>query len=60
MIANKKWKSLIINNTSEGELFQMRMLQDFKDFCSNQNDRLLNFWENCWMVKEKSCTNETS
>lgn len=60
MIANKKWKSLIINNTSEGELFQMRMLQDFKDFCSNQNDRLVNFWENCWMAKEKSSTNETS
>ena len=52
MIGNKKWKSLVINNSNEGELFQLRMLQDFKEFCSNQNDRLLNFWDECWAVKE--------
>lgn len=58
MIANKKWKSLIINNTSDGELFQLRMLQDFREFCSNQNDRLLNFWEESWIAKEKSTRND--
>lgn len=58
MIANKKWKSLVLNNSPDGELFQLRMLQDFKDFCSNQNNRLLRFWEESWAAKEKSCSNE--
>ena len=57
MIANKKWKSISLSNSPDGELFQLRMLQDFKEFCSNNNDRLLNYWEECWAAKEKSCTN---
>ncbi|KAG4066905.1 hypothetical protein HA402_009007 [Bradysia odoriphaga] len=58
MIANKHWKMLTMSNTPDCELFQMRMLQDFKDFCSNQNDRLLNFWEDCWIQKEKTFTKD--
>ncbi|XP_055630377.1 GATOR complex protein Iml1 isoform X2 [Toxorhynchites rutilus septentrionalis] len=52
MIPNKKWKSLVIAQTEE--LFQLRMLRDFKDFCSNKDQRLVNFWEECWEAKEKS------
>lgn len=52
MIANKRWKSLVINNSTENELFQLHLLNDFKEFCANQNDRLLNFWDECWAAKE--------
>lgn len=51
MIANKKWKSLVINGTDE--IFQLRMLRDFKDFCSNTDGRLLKFWDEAWEKKEK-------
>ena len=53
MIPNKKWKSLVINNSPDGEIFQLKMLRDFKDFCSNADNRLVNFWDECWEVKEK-------
>lgn len=55
MIANKKWKSLVLTNSPDAELFQLRMLQDFKDFCANRNDRLVRFWENSWAAKENAC-----
>lgn len=45
-------KSFVLNSSPDGELFQLRMLADFKDFCSNQNDRLVHFWEECWAKKE--------
>lgn len=51
MIANKKWKSLVINNSADGEIVQMRMLRDFKAFCANQEDRLKSFWDDCWSRK---------
>ncbi|XP_050092194.1 GATOR complex protein Iml1 isoform X2 [Anopheles aquasalis] len=51
MIPNKKWKSLVIAQTDD--LFQLKMLRDFKEFCSNTDQRLVNFWESCWEQKEK-------
>lgn len=51
MIANKKWKSHIIAGTDE--IFQLRMLKDFKSFCSNSDGRLLRFWDEAWEKKEK-------
>lgn len=51
MIMNKKWKSLVINGTDE--IFQLRMLRDFRDFCSNSDGRLLKFWDEAWEKKEK-------
>lgn len=51
MIANKKWKSLVISGTDE--IFQLRMLRDFKDFCSNADGRLLKFWDEAWEKKER-------
>lgn len=55
MIANKKWKSLVLTNSPDAELFQLRMLQDFRDFCANRDDRLVRFWENSWATKERAC-----
>ncbi|XP_033220943.1 GATOR complex protein Iml1 [Belonocnema kinseyi] len=52
-MVSRKWKSL---STSSGdELFQKRMIQDFRQFCSNGDNRLKQFWETCWELKEKSC-----
>ncbi|XP_034484120.1 GATOR complex protein Iml1 isoform X2 [Drosophila innubila] len=54
MIPNKKWKALTINNSVDGELFQLKMLKDFREFCSNSDQRLANFWANCQELKRKS------
>ncbi|XP_041977635.1 GATOR complex protein Iml1 isoform X2 [Aricia agestis] len=36
------------------EGFQMRMLRDFKHFCANQEQRLSQFWDQCWELREKA------
>lgn len=52
-MVSRKWKSL---STSAGdELFQKKLIQDFRQFCSNGDNRLKQFWESCWELKEKSC-----
>ncbi|XP_043506700.1 GATOR complex protein Iml1 isoform X3 [Frieseomelitta varia] len=54
---SRKWKS---SSTLAGdELFQKKLIQDFKHFCSNGDNRLKQFWESCWEIKEKSCTKTT-
>lgn len=53
MIQNKKWKSYVITNGNDEELFQLRMLRDFREFCSNSDGRLLKFWDESWHEKEK-------
>ncbi|XP_067645950.1 GATOR complex protein Iml1 isoform X6 [Eurosta solidaginis] len=60
MIPNKKWKSLIIKNSPDGELFQLKMLKDFRDFCSDTDERLTKFWEVCQELKRKSLNLENS
>ena len=54
MIPNKRWKSLIINNSSDGELFQLKMLKDFREFCFNNDNRLVKFWNHCYDLKQIS------
>lgn len=54
MIPNKKWKALTINNSADGELFQLKMLRDFREFCSNADQRLANFWSQSQELKRKS------
>lgn len=49
-VANRKWKSY--NIAGSEELYQHRMLRDFKDFCSNVNGRLVKFLEDSWEKKE--------
>jgi hypothetical protein len=58
MIGNKKWKSSVINGTDE--IFQIRLLRDFKDFCANVDGRLLKFWDEAWEKKEKRSLLNTS
>ncbi|XP_058120820.1 GATOR complex protein Iml1 [Anopheles ziemanni] len=57
MIPNKRWKSLVISQTDD--LFQLKMLRDFKEFCANADQRLVNFWESCWELKEKASIERT-
>lgn len=58
MIPNKKWKALTINNSVDGELFQLKMLKDFREFCSNADQRLSTFWASCQELKRKSFKSE--
>ncbi|XP_070501407.1 GATOR complex protein Iml1 isoform X4 [Chironomus tepperi] len=51
MIANKRWKSHTIAGSDE--IFQLRMLRDFRNFCSNMDGRLLKFWDEAWEKKER-------
>ncbi|SPP84863.1 GATOR complex protein Iml1 isoform X1 [Drosophila guanche] len=54
MIPNKKWKAQTINNSADGELFQLKMLKDFREFCSNSDQRLATFWSHCQELKRKN------
>ncbi|KAL0841920.1 hypothetical protein ABMA28_014152 [Loxostege sticticalis] len=48
---SKKWKWSQTPATGD-ETFQMRMLRDFKHFCANQEQRLSQFWDQCWELQE--------
>lgn len=50
---SKKLKSSQTPATGD-EGFQMRMLRDFKHFCANQEQRLSQFWDQCWELREKA------
>ncbi|XP_026474994.1 GATOR complex protein DEPDC5 isoform X3 [Ctenocephalides felis] len=52
---SKKWKSPSTNATGD-ETFQIKLLRDFKNFCSNTDQRLVDFWEDCWKTKEMVST----
>lgn len=58
MVPNKKWKSLTLSSSPSGELLPFRILADFKEFCSNQNERLTKFWEEC--LEQKKCNEKIS
>lgn len=48
---SRRWRT--IQNL---DVFQMRLLRDFKEFCENKDQRLKIFWERCWELKEDACT----
>ncbi|XP_038215232.1 GATOR complex protein Iml1 isoform X5 [Zerene cesonia] len=50
---SKKWKWSQTTATGD-EAFQMRMLRDFKHFCANQEQRLSQFWDQCWEIQERA------
>ncbi|XP_024945563.1 GATOR complex protein DEPDC5 isoform X2 [Cephus cinctus] len=53
-MVSRKWRN---SSMSVGdEQFQKKIIQDFRHFCSNGDNRLKQFWESCWDLKEKSCT----
>ncbi|XP_017880902.1 GATOR complex protein DEPDC5 isoform X2 [Ceratina calcarata] len=54
---SRKWKS---STTLAGdELFQKKLIQDFRHFCSNGDNRMKQFWESSWEIKERSYTKAT-
>ncbi|XP_011872144.1 PREDICTED: DEP domain-containing protein 5 isoform X6 [Vollenhovia emeryi] len=53
-MVSRKWKSLSV--AAGDEVFQKKIIQDFRHFCSNGDNRLKEFWESCWELKEKTCT----
>ncbi|CAH2990811.1 unnamed protein product [Chilo suppressalis] len=47
-------KKLKYSQATGDEQFQIRMLRDFKLFCANQEQRLIQFWDQCWELQEKA------
>jgi len=45
---SKRWKN-ISNTGATGEIpFMDKLLADFRKFCSNEDNRLYSYWEECW------------
>lgn len=51
-MVSKRWRT----NQAVDTNFQTRLLRDFREFCSNVDDRLRNYWEECWLAKECAST----
>lgn len=49
-MVSKRWRT----NQAVDTNFQTKLLKDFREFCSNVDDRLRNYWEESWHTKE--CT----
>ncbi|XP_034240343.1 GATOR complex protein Iml1 isoform X2 [Thrips palmi] len=54
----RRWKGP--NSATGDEQFQNKMLKDFREFCSNQNNRLLNFWDQCWIIRDQHEQQQTN
>ncbi|KAG8310357.1 GATOR complex protein depdc5 [Homalodisca vitripennis] len=46
---SRRWKWTSAPAKSD-EAFQNKLLSDFRNFCSNSDNRLKNFWDACWAV----------
>jgi len=44
-MVSRRWKSS--NPATGDEQFQNKLLEDFRYFCSNKDNRLSNFWKSC-------------
>lgn len=44
-MVSRRWKWS--NPATGDEEFQDKLLEDFRHFCSNKDDRLSNFWKTC-------------
>jgi len=45
---SKRWKN-ISNTGATGEIpFMDKLLADFRRFCNNEDNRLVNYWDECW------------
>ncbi|XP_018330140.1 GATOR complex protein DEPDC5-like [Agrilus planipennis] len=51
-MVSRRWRT----NQAVDYNFQVKMLKDFREFCSNHDNRLKYYWEQCWEVKEDACT----
>ncbi|KAJ9573996.1 hypothetical protein L9F63_008626, partial [Diploptera punctata] len=48
----RRWKSS--TSATGDEMFQTKILKDFREFCANNDNRLKQFWDSCWILKEPS------
>lgn len=47
-MVSKRWRT----NQGVDTNFQLKLLKDFREFCSNSEDRLRTFWQESWEAKE--------
>ena len=48
---SKRWKDISKTGATGDIAFMDRMLADFRAFCANQDNRLKDFWDDCWSHK---------
>jgi hypothetical protein len=52
-MVSRRWKSSSTPATGD-EVFQTKILKDFREFCANNENRLKLFWDSCWALKEQT------
>nr|CAD7196096.1 unnamed protein product [Timema douglasi] len=50
---SRRWRSSSTPATGD-EMFQAKFLRDFREFCANTNNRLLDFWDTSWALKTQT------
>ncbi|PSN43947.1 DEP domain-containing protein 5 [Blattella germanica] len=50
-MVSRRWKSAATSATGD-EMFQTKILKDFREFCANYDNRLKQFWDLCWTLRE--------
>ena len=48
---SKRWKDISKTGATGDIAFMDKMLADFRAFCANQDNRLKDFWDDCWSHK---------
>lgn len=56
-MVSRRWKSSSTPATGD-EGFQNKILKDFREFCSNQDNRLKDFWDTSYEALSKSRNGE--
>ena len=51
---SRKWKHTSNTGATGDIAFMDKILEDFRSFCRNDQDRLREFWRNCWDAHNKS------
>ncbi|GLH03982.1 uncharacterized protein GBIM_09784 [Gryllus bimaculatus] len=51
-MVSRRWK--LASTATGDEMFQMKILRDFREFCANVDNRLKNFWDSCWNQKQQA------
>lgn len=52
-MVSRRWKSSSTPATGD-EVFQTKILRDFREFCANNDNHLKSFWDSCWALREQS------
>ncbi|KAL1140271.1 hypothetical protein AAG570_000203, partial [Ranatra chinensis] len=59
-IVSRRWRLGGSTNALCDEPFQNKLLSDFKEFCSNQNNRLKAYWDSSWAKVKQTATEDSS